>query len=108
VNTVYDSAGADNENTLYFAEAVLSELKPTLDGRNLCNYGGDKWRRHRFPNVNPDDLLGTAPFGRIEFADGTTITYAEFLAQGFDIAGTPNDDPERNQRQRPDCRSCRQ
>jgi Ca2+-binding RTX toxin-like protein len=32
------------------------------------------------------------PFDRIELDDGSTLTYADLLAQGFDIAGTAGDD----------------
>lgn len=45
-----------------------------------------------FTNFNGDYPDLTAAIGEIRFADGTSMDYADILAQGFDIDGTAFDD----------------
>ncbi|MDP1673477.1 MAG: putative Ig domain-containing protein, partial [Burkholderiales bacterium] len=45
-----------------------------------------------FENFNHDYPELTAAIGEIRFADGTSMNYADILAQGFDIDGTALDD----------------
>lgn len=42
--------------------------------------------------VNGSDALGPRAVDLFEFADGSSITYADLVARGFDIDGTPFDD----------------
>jgi len=42
-----------------------------------------------FDQLNP---TATTPLGEIRFADGTSMSYADILAQGFDIDGTEDSD----------------
>src|SRR4030067_3454792 len=41
---------------------------------------------------NPDDALNSGNVQTFKFADGTTLSYSELLARGFDIDGTAGDD----------------
>ncbi len=45
-----------------------------------------------FSTFNPDNVAAKRPFDRIEFDDGSTLSYDALLAKGFDIAGTAGDD----------------
>jgi Ca2+-binding RTX toxin-like protein len=51
--------------------------------------GGDAIHLAGWDRLNP---LASSPIDRIEFSDGSAITYADILAQGFDIDGTAGDD----------------
>ena len=42
--------------------------------------------------ANGSDVLGFRAVDKFEFTDGTSITYAELVARGFDIVGTLFDD----------------
>lgn len=49
--------------------------------------------RIHIEGFNPDDPLSTPVVGELRFAGGQVMTYADILAQGFDIEGTEaNDD----------------
>src|SRR5205814_4861391 len=41
-----------------------------------------------FDGWNPQDPLSTQVLDSIQFADGTTMSYEDVLAQGFDLDGT--------------------
>lgn len=41
-----------------------------------------------FDAFNPDDVLALSPFDYIEFDDGSTLSYDDLMAKGFDIEGT--------------------
>jgi VCBS repeat-containing protein len=45
-----------------------------------------------FETFNPLNVSGVQPFERIQFADGTSLTYADLIARGFDLKGTVGDD----------------
>lgn len=45
-----------------------------------------------FNGFNQLDSTATTPLGEIRFADGSSMSYADILAQGFDIDGTEGDD----------------
>jgi Ca2+-binding RTX toxin-like protein len=91
VDTVYDSAGTKRENMLYLPESVRADLSTSFEGDTLIVAVGTGGDAIRFPNVDSDDVMGTAPFSEIEFGDGTTITFAQLMNLG-DIIGTPGDD----------------
>jgi VCBS repeat-containing protein len=45
-----------------------------------------------FESFDPQNVAGSRPFDRIDFADGSTISYEDFVARGFDLVGTAGDD----------------
>lgn len=45
-----------------------------------------------FSDFNQIDPTATTPLGEIHFADGSSMSYADILAQGFDIDGTEGND----------------
>jgi Ca2+-binding RTX toxin-like protein len=45
-----------------------------------------------FLNFDAQDPFSTPAVGEIRFADGSSMNYAEIMAQGFDLDGTPGDD----------------
>ncbi len=65
----------------------------------VVQVGGDAADAILFATFDPDDAAAKAPFDHIEFdpstgsgQTATTLSYADLLAKGFDIAGTAGDD----------------
>ncbi len=65
----------------------------------VVQVGGDAADAILFATFNPDDAAAKAPFDHIEFdpstgsgQTATTLSYADLLAKGFDIAGTAGND----------------
>lgn len=67
--------------------SLLVDLGPSNPDDPLA--GNDQLHFINYNNDNPDR---TAAIGEIRFADGSTMDYADILAQGFDIDGTEFDD----------------
>jgi len=52
--------------------------------------------RIHIEGFNPDDPLATPVVAELRFSDGAVLTYADILAQGFDIDGTDGHDDGRD------------
>ena len=61
-------------------------------GSLALQVGGDANDVIHFESFEPANALGQKPFDNIELDDGSTLSYADLLAQGFDIAGTAGND----------------
>ncbi|MDP2811732.1 MAG: calcium-binding protein, partial [Rhodocyclaceae bacterium] len=70
---------------------TAADLKLGL-GSLALQVGSDSNDTIHFESFNPANVLGQKPFDIIEFEDGGTISYADLLARGFDIAGTAGND----------------
>jgi Ca2+-binding RTX toxin-like protein len=68
-----------------------ADLKLKL-GSLALQVGDDPNDLIHFESFDPANALGQTPFDSIEFEDGSTLAYADLLAQGFDITGTAGDD----------------
>ncbi|MDP3715612.1 MAG: calcium-binding protein, partial [Burkholderiales bacterium] len=101
-DTIFDTAeaaGSPNASVLIFGEGIrksdvkfgpgslMIDLGPSNPDDPLA--GNDQIH---FENFNHDYPELTAAIGEIRFADGTSMNYADILAQGFDIDGTALDD----------------
>ena len=101
-DTIFDTAeaaGSPDASVLVFGEGIrksdvkfgpgslMIDLGPSDPDDPLA--GNDEIH---FENFNHDYPELTAAIGEIRFADGTSMNYADILAQGFDIDGTALDD----------------
>ena len=69
----------------------VGSLKVDLGLSDLGNPGGPRDQIH-FTEFSPLDPASTSSVAEIRFADGSVMTYADILAQGFDVDGTPGND----------------
>ncbi|TAJ95665.1 MAG: hypothetical protein EPO31_01285 [Gammaproteobacteria bacterium] len=89
---ISDLSSDGNENTLIF-DPSTTLTEPVLGlGSLALSFGGSGIVTH-LENFNPDDVLsGLRDIDVFKFADGTTLSYAQLVAQGFDIEGTTDAD----------------
>jgi Ca2+-binding RTX toxin-like protein len=86
VDTIADSGGVD---TLRL-DASPEEVSLGLGSLRIrIGDGGDEVHLESF---DPDDVLAGSDIEIFRFADGTELGYAELVARGFDLFGTPGDD----------------
>ncbi len=84
-----DADGAD-ASVLVLGPGITREQIKFRTGSLLLDLGeGDAIHFEGFDPLNPTNTPLT---GEIRFADGEALTYADILAQGFDIDGTEGDD----------------
>lgn len=101
-DTIFDTAeaaGSPDASVLVFGEGIrksdvkfgpgslMIDLGPSDPDDPLA--GNDQIHFESFNHEYPEL---TAAIGEIRFADGTSMNYADILAQGFDIDGTALDD----------------
>ncbi|MDP1734100.1 MAG: calcium-binding protein, partial [Sulfuritalea sp.] len=70
---------------------TAADLKLGL-GSLALQVGADPNDIIHFDSFDAANALGQKPFDSIEFDDGSVLTYADLLAQGFDLTGTAGDD----------------
>nr|WP_207855820.1 calcium-binding protein [Sulfurisoma sediminicola] len=88
------TGGANTGNVLRISGATAADISHRLGAyRELeIQVGGDAADILRFTSFNADSVFRNRPFDRIEFDDGSTLSYDELMARGFDISGTNGDD----------------
>jgi Ca2+-binding RTX toxin-like protein len=87
-----DVAGVPLLSTLRFGAGITADDLTLGLGSLLIRVGSNPDDAIHIEGFDPDDALGTAKppaIDRFEFADGTALSYAELLARGFDLTGTP-------------------
>ncbi len=93
IDTISDApqqADGSDASVILFGEGVNPGLVGIGLGSLVVHYGaGDSIRFTAFDADNP---YATRVFDRLEFADGSTISYEDLLANGFYLAGTEGDD----------------
>lgn len=101
-DTIFDTAeaaGSPDASVLVFGEGIRKSDVKFSPGSLVIDLGpsdpddplAGKDQIH-FENFNHEYPELTAAVGEIRFADGTSMNYADILAQGFDIDGTAMDD----------------
>jgi Ca2+-binding RTX toxin-like protein len=85
-------AGAPAPNTLRFGAGITAADITLGLGSLLIRVGSDPNDAIHIDGFNPDDALASQSIDRFEFDDGSVLTHAELLGQGFDIAGTAGND----------------
>ena len=92
-DTIIDLASTASDpdaSVLVLGEGVSRDSIKFRTGSLLVDLGdGDKVHVEGFDQADP---AATPVLGAIQFIDGTSMSYAEVLAQGFDIDGTAEDD----------------
>ena len=100
VDTIVDTALADAGNDVVFDAGIASadlrlDLAPDQSDSNLSDLliriglGGDAIQMDTFDR---NDVMGPRTVETFRFADGSTLTYEQLLARGFDLTGTDGDD----------------
>ncbi|MBI3379049.1 MAG: hypothetical protein HY035_11710 [Nitrospirae bacterium] len=91
VDTITDTASADEGNTLLFGEGITPDSLSLSLGSLAIKVGNDGDEIH-IENFDPNDAYGTHAVETFTFADGTTLTYSQLIDRGFDLAGTAGND----------------
>jgi Ca2+-binding RTX toxin-like protein len=91
VDHITDLASADQSNVVRFGPGISADSL-TLGLGSLQILVGDGGDAIHLDGVDPNDILGAHDVDLFEFDDGTRLTYAELLARGLDLNGTPFDD----------------
>jgi len=80
----------EGSNVLRFGSGISRDMVTLRLGSLMIDLGnGDEIH---FEGFDPEDPYGTQPINRIEFADGSTMSYDEILELGLDIEGGDGDD----------------
>lgn len=91
VDTIVDTALPGEGNTIVFGEGITADSLSLGLGSLLIRTGTEGDAIH-IENFNPNDVYGDHGIETFQFADGTTLSYNELLARGFDLTGTAGDD----------------
>jgi Ca2+-binding RTX toxin-like protein len=92
-DTIHDTGGdAAAPNRIVFGAGIAPEDLRLSTGSLRIAVGFDPRDSIRIASFDPDDALGQRAIDRFEFADGTSLTYEQLLARGFDIEGAATDD----------------
>jgi Ca2+-binding RTX toxin-like protein len=90
VDEIWDDDIGPEKSILVFGEGFDPNSIKLRKGSLLLDLGdGDAIHIENFDAENP---LGTQNFSSFQFADGTSLTWSELLARGFDLDGTDQDD----------------
>jgi Ca2+-binding RTX toxin-like protein len=85
-----DNPGGSDASVMIFGKGIAKEGIKLRKGSLLLDLGdGDAIHIENFDADNP---LGTQSFSSFQFADGSSLTWEEMLAKGFDLDGTELDD----------------
>jgi Ca2+-binding RTX toxin-like protein len=86
IDTLHDDDTGPEKSILVFGEGFDPNSIKLRKGSLLLDLGdGDAIHIENFDAENP---LGTQSFSSFQFADGTSLTWEELLAKGFDLDGT--------------------
>jgi len=88
VDRIQDDEGA---NILRFGAGVTPDMLTLGQGSILIRVG-DSGDAIHLGDFDFSDALGLHTIDSFQFDDGTSLTYSQLIARGFDIAGTDGDD----------------
>ena len=91
VDTITDTAAPGEGNTMAFGTGISSTDLTLGLGSLLIRVGTNGDAIHLTP-FDPNDALGTHAIETFRFADGTTLSYSQLVARGFDLTGTAGTD----------------
>lgn len=91
---VTTSAAGGIGNVIKLSGVTADDLSLRLGANRelVVQVGSDAADAMLFTAFNPDNVAAKPPFERFEFAGGSSLTYADLLAKGFDLTGTAGDD----------------
>ncbi|MBK9021013.1 MAG: hypothetical protein IPL72_13890 [Sulfuritalea sp.] len=85
-----ENAGGLDASVMVFGKGIAKEGIKLRKGSLLLDLGdGDAIH---IENFDPDNPLAAPTFSSFQFADGSSLTWEELLAKGFDLDGTDGDD----------------
>ena len=85
-----DNPGGSDASILIFGKGIAKEGIKLRKGSLLLDLGdGDAIH---IENFDPENPLATQSFASFQFADGSSLTWEEMLAKGFDLDGSDGDD----------------
>ena len=93
VDTITDTAVEGDGNTIEFGAGITPTDLTLGIGSLLIRVGATGDAIHLTP-FDPNDALGAHAIETFRFADGTTLSYSQLLARGFDLTGTAGDDTD--------------
>jgi Ca2+-binding RTX toxin-like protein len=91
IDTIADTAAPGEGNTLQFGPGITPEDLSLGLGSLLIRVGTNGDAVH-LTTLNPNDVLGAHTIDLFRFADGSTLSYDQLIARGFDLTGTIGDD----------------
>jgi Ca2+-binding RTX toxin-like protein len=100
VDTIVDVASVGAGNEVVFGAGIAStdlclDLMPDQSDSNLRDlliHVGAVGDAIQFDTFDRNNVFGPRTVETFRFADGSTLTYDQLLAHGFDLAGTDGDD----------------
>ena len=78
-------------STLRFGAGITQDMVTLGIGSFMIRVGSSGDIIH-IENFNPNDVLGSGSVLNFKFNDGTTLSYTDLVASGFDIYGTTGDE----------------
>jgi Ca2+-binding RTX toxin-like protein len=89
-----DALGNPAPNVLRFGEGItVDDISLGLgSGTLLIQVGDNPNDTIHIANFNPDDVFDQRAIDRFAFADGSSLSYEELLAKGFELKGTAEND----------------
>ncbi len=91
VDTIADVASPGEGNTLQFGSGITPDDLSLGLGSFLIRVGTNGDAIH-LTTFNPNDVLGARTVELFRFADGSTLSYDQLIARGFDLTGTVGND----------------
>ncbi|MGE3154314.1 MAG: calcium-binding protein [Nitrospiraceae bacterium] len=92
-DVIADTAVAGAGNVLRFGPGISSQsVRLGVDGSNLTVQTGVPGEDIVLANARRTNPTGAHDIETFQFADGTTLTYAELVARGFTLVGTSGSD----------------
>lgn len=88
---IFDSSTGPETSVLQFGPGFDQSSLKLRPGSLKLDFGGDTFDFLGFDHNDPN---APHPFDGLAFSDGTSLTFSELLALGFDIEGTEDDDDD--------------
>jgi VCBS repeat-containing protein len=92
VDTINDMARPGAGNSIVFGAGISYTSSFSLGLGSLLLRVGDQGDEIHLTNFDQSDVYGQRTVENFTFADGTTLSYDQLLARGFDLFGTAGDD----------------
>lgn len=92
-DTISDAANAGEPNTVVFGSGISSDAaKFRLEPNGFVLRTGTPGDGLSFGFVNTGEIYGPHAVDQFQFADDTTLTYAQLIDRGIEVPGTELDD----------------
>ena len=93
IDTIVDIATVGMENSIQFGPAIiLDDIHTVVENNTLVLRIGSGADALRFAGYDPAMTGMPSPVGQVVFADGTSLSFADLLGNGYEIIGTPGKD----------------